>query len=100
MPPFEAPREPSNVIKFPFPEKATDFKAVHKEELDKKYGATIDLFKRSHVTKLSSFNFETLREKIVVQGSISEEVFEAYLTVHGLTWDENAVPHHGEVKYN
>ena len=100
MMPFEAPQQPSNVIKFPFPVKAEDFKTIHREELDKIYGATIDLFKKSHVTKLSPFNFETLREKIVVQGRIYEEIFDAYLPVHGLTQDQTAIPHHGEVKYH
>ncbi len=84
----DAPQPEQKVVQFPFPEKAEDFRAVHVEELDRRFAKYMDIYKKMKTFHLTDFNYTTLQEKFVKEGGISQEVFEKYLKEKGMTWGE------------
>ena len=98
MPPFGNTEPSSNVVQFPFPEKIEDMKPLHIAELDKYFGNLIALYEKSHVKELTKFNFETLRQKMVDEGGLSQGTFEAYLLSKHLTWEGLKNPEDYKVK--
>jgi hypothetical protein len=84
--PENSPSQP-NVVDFPFPEKAEDVRAVHIEELDKRFGFIMDIYKKMKMTHLGKFDFQTLQGRFIDAG-ISEDVLEKYLSEKGITWGE------------
>lgn len=84
----ETPQPESKVVQFPFPEKAEAIRDVHLEELDKRFEKFISPYRKMKTLALTKLNFRGLRHQFVVEGGISEEVFEKYLESRGFTWEK------------
>ena len=64
---------------------------AHKEaspfrELDENFGDVVALYKKT--PHLTPFSYGVLRNKIVTEGGVTEEVFKDYLISKGITWGD------------
>jgi hypothetical protein len=86
MQPLGKQPEP-NSIQFPvtMPTKVEEFKALHVNELNRRFGTFVNTFIGTH---LNSFYYTVLHDKLVTKGKISQEIFEAYLTLKNITWGD------------
>jgi hypothetical protein len=83
----EAPQPENKVVQFPFPEKVEDFRDVHVQELDEKYGRTIAVYVKMKALHLNRGRYHDLEDLIVTRGKISPAIFEEYLKRKKFTWD-------------
>lgn len=80
-----SPSVPPSILES-VPKNAELLRTEHIQLLDEKFGHLIVPYRKLHISHLSNFNFETIRQKMVEEGGVSNEVMEAYLTLKRLTW--------------